>query len=205
MANHLFASLLEALQEEYGTVTQTDLAKALGVTQPTISNWVNGGEPSKRNLKRLLEYFRDHHARTLIKPIVEFVPIEPVQLSNEWRFSSDNDVVEELKTQLHGKKGIYLFYGTTGEALYLGKTEASLYGEAKQRLKALPNRPMYIPVKGRVLQMGAMARYLSAYEVSIPAAVKNVESFMLRAFANELRNRNGGNFKLAMKQKEGGG
>jgi transcriptional regulator with XRE-family HTH domain len=201
MANHLFSTLLDALQEEYGAVTQAALAKALGVTQPTISNWVNGGEPSKTNLKLLVEYFRDHHARTLIKPILEFQPITPVQLSNEWRFSAEKLIVEELKDKLSGKKGIYLFYGSTGEVLYLGKTENSLYNEAKQRLKARPNRPVYAPVKGKELQMGAMAQYISAYAVSIPAAIKNVESFMLRAFANELRNRNGGNFKLAMKNK----
>jgi DNA-binding XRE family transcriptional regulator len=205
MPNHIFASLLEALQEEYGAVTQSVLAKALGVTQPTISNWVNGGEPSKKNLKMLVEYFRNHHAITLIKPLIEFQSIEPCRSGNEWRFSPDASVVENLKTKLKGKHGLYIYYSSTGESLYLGKTEASLYAEAKQRLKAKPNRPVFQPVKGYHLQMGAMARFISAYEVTIPAAVKNLESFMLRAFSNDLRNRNGGNFKLAMKQKEGGG
>jgi transcriptional regulator with XRE-family HTH domain len=68
MPNHIFTSLLEALEEEYGSVTQAELAKALKVTQPTISNWKNGGEPSKNNLKKLIEFFRAHHATTLIRP-----------------------------------------------------------------------------------------------------------------------------------------
>ena len=201
MPNHIFATLLEALEDEYGRVTQGELAKALGVTQSTISNWKNGAEPSKRNLKKLIEHFRDHHARTLIKPLVEFLPIEPVQDTNEWKFSSDASVVKKLRESLDGRMGIYVFYDSSGTALYLGKTESSLYAEAKQRLKAQPNRPVYKPVKGHMQHMGAMARYLSAYEVSLAAAVKNVESFMLRAFPNELRNRNGGNFKLAMAAK----
>jgi transcriptional regulator with XRE-family HTH domain len=53
MPNQIFTSLLEALEEEYGSVTQAEIAKALRVTQPTISNWKNGGEPSKSNLKKL--------------------------------------------------------------------------------------------------------------------------------------------------------
>jgi hypothetical protein len=55
-----------------------------------------------------------------------------------------------------------------------------------------------VPIKTTRPQMGQVARYLSAYEVTNVAAVKNLESFMLRAFANDLRNKNGGTFKPSM-------
>ena len=198
MPNHIFSSLLEALEEEYGSVTQQQLAKALSVTQPTISNWNNGAEPSKRNLKRLIEFFRAHHAATLVKPVLEFQLIDPVRSGNEWRFSADKDVVEQVREALEGRHGLYLFYDSSGHAIYLGKTEASLYTESKQRLKATPNRGTYVPIKTTKPQMGQVARYLSAYEVANVAAIKNLESFMLRAFANDLRNKNGGKFKPSM-------
>ena len=195
MANHFFTSLLDALEEEYGAVTQHQLASAIGVTQPTISNWKNGGEPSKKNLKALIEFFRAHHAASLVKPLLEFQAIQPIRSGKEWRFSDDQDTIDRIKKVTDRKHGLYLFYDSSGHAIYLGKTESSLYGEAKQRLKATPNRGTYIPIKTIKPQMGAVARYLSAYEVTNVAAVKNLESFMLRAFANDLRNKNGGKFK----------
>jgi transcriptional regulator with XRE-family HTH domain len=198
MSNHIFAALLEALEEEYGPVTQAQIAAALGVTQATISNWKNGGEPSKRNLKKLIEFFRGHHAATLVRPILEFQVIHPVKSGNEWRFTSDEEVVSSLKEKLDSRPGIYVFYDSSAAAIYLGKTESSLYGEAKQRLKAIPNRSMYLPTKAKVGAMGDRARFMSAYEVTIPAAIKNLESFMLRAFANDLLNKNGGHFYASL-------
>ena len=106
--------------------------------------------------------------------------------------------MDHIKEKIEGKHGLYLFCDRSGHAIYLGKTEASLYGEAKQRLKATPNRGTYVPIKATKPQMGQVAHYLSAYQVSNVAAVKNIESFMLRAFANDLRNKNGGKFKPSM-------
>lgn len=198
MNNHIFTNLLEALEDEYGEVTQVALATALGVTQATISNWTKGKNPSKSSLKKIIELYRNHHAKTLIKPLLEFFPIDPVRRNSTWDFSTKESVVSELKDSLDKRVGIYIFYDTSGTALYLGKTERSLYSEAKQRLKALPNRPIYKPAKAHREPMGSMARYLSAYEISIAVAVKNIETFMLRAFPNDLRNVNGGNFNLKL-------
>lgn len=198
MANHIFNALLDALQEEYGTVTQQQIAKALGVTQATISNWATGGQPSKTNLKKLIELFRQHHATTLVKPIFEFQPIDPKPSGDSWKFSDDAKVVAKLKKSLENVSGLYLYYDSAGHSIYLGKTEASLYTEAKQRLKAKPNRSIFVPTKAKASEMGQLARFLSAYEVTIPAAIKNLESFMLRAFANDLLNKNGGHFKLTL-------
>ncbi len=195
MANHIFSALLDALQEEYGTVTQQQIATALGVTQATISNWSAGGQPSKTNLKNLIDFFRRHHAASLVKPIFEFQAIDPVPSGDSWKFSDNKKVVAALKASLSNVPGLYLYYDSSGHAIYLGKTETSLYAEAKQRLKAEPNRSIFVPTKAKASQMGQMARFLSAYEVTIPAAIKNLESFMLRAFANDLLNKNGGHFK----------
>ena len=195
MANHIFETLLEALQEEYGSVTQKQIAKALGVTQGTISNWSSGAQPSKNNLIKLIDFFRQHHAATLVKPIFEFQAINPVPTGDSWKFSSDATVTKALKASLDGRAGLYIYYDSAGRAIYLGKTESSLFAEAKQRLKAVPNRSIFVPTKAQASQIGQLAHFLSAYEVAIPAAIKNLESFMLRAFANDLLNKNGGHFK----------
>ena len=53
MPNHIFSALLDALQEEYGALTQVQIATALRVSVGTVHNWTNGGEPNKTNLKKL--------------------------------------------------------------------------------------------------------------------------------------------------------
>ena len=195
MPNHIFSALLEALREEYGALTRAEIATELGVSIGTVHNWSKGAEPNKTNLKKLIDLFKNHQASTLIKPILEFHPVKPEVSGKSWCFSSDAKVVAFLKAKLEGKKGVYVFYDTSGKAIYLGKTEASLYGEAKQRLSAVPNKAIYLPIKAKVGAMGHRASFISAYEVSIPAAIKNLETFMLRAFANDLYNKNGGHFQ----------
>lgn len=195
MANHIFSALLEALREEYGTITQAQIANAMGVNQTTISLWSKGGEPSKANLKKLIELFRKHHATTLVRPVLEFYAIHPAQNGKSWDFSPEQEVINSLKSKLELRAGIYVFYDSSGKAIYLGKTETSLYNEAKQRLKAVPNRAIYLPTTTKVGVMAHRARFISAYEVAIPAAIKNLETFMLRAFANNLLNKNGGHFQ----------
>ena len=195
MPNHIFSALLDALREEYGTLTQAEIAEELEVSIGTIQNWLKGAEPNKTNLKKLIDLFKNHQASTLIKPILEFHPIKPEASGKSWCFSSDPTVVTFLKAKLEKRKGIYVFYDTSGKAIYLGKTEASIYGEAKQRLSAVPNRAIYLPIKAKVGHMGNRASFISAYEVAIPAAIKNLETFMLRAFANDLYNKNGGHFQ----------
>ena len=190
-----FSALLEALEEEYGFITQEKIARKLGVNQTTISNWKNGkNTPSKKNLEMLINAFREHHAQTLIRPIFEFKEILPFCKGSSWGFSSDTEALNEIRGKLSKKIGIYLFYDSAGKAIYLGKSDACLYNEAKQRLNGLANRPFYKPNKSAHPFMGDMAKYLSAYEVTVPAAIKNIESFMLRSFANDLMNKNSGNF-----------
>ena len=55
--------------------------------------------------------------------------------------------------------------------------------------------PIYLPIAAKVGAVGNRTQFISAYEVSIPAAIKNLETFMLRAFTNDLSNKNGGHFK----------
>ena len=198
MPHHIFSALLDALEEEYGKVNQSQLAKSLGVSQGTISNWKNDASPSKTNLKKLLDFYRNHHATTLIRPILEFQEIQPERSGKSWNFTCNKELSDQLRQSLHKKAGLYLLYDSAGNGIDLGKSETNLFIEAKQRLNAKANRAFYAPTKKTHAFMGEMAQYVSAYKVTIPSAIKNLKSFMLRSFANNLMNQNGGNFKSLM-------
>ena len=196
MSNQVFVELIEILEDMYGHINQETLAKHLGVAQGTISNWRNGASPRKASLKKILNLYRDHHTNALVQPILEFKAIRPHKKNNSWSLATDKSSSSEFRRELEGHKGLYLFYDSAGKVIYLGKSERCLYVEIKQRLNAEANRPFYGPTKQPNPRMGDIANYISAYEVTVPKAIKNLESFLLRSFANDIMNKNSGNFKV---------
>lgn len=195
MTDPVFKALFDALKDEYGSVSQSEMAEALGVSTMTINNWVNGKTtPNKTNLSKIIVFFREHAASSLIRPILEFTPIAPVRAGKQWNFSASTAQIARIKKVTKKIHGIYVFYDSSGKAVYLGKTENCLYTESKQRLKAQPFVPIYVPAKPRYGEVAERACFVSYYQVAITSAVKNIESFMLRAFTNDLQNRNSGHF-----------
>lgn len=197
MPSPLFAALIEALSGTYGEVPAKDIAAYLGVAPGTVDSWMAGkAKPNAKSIAKLLGMFVDHQASNLFNPLVEFSTIQPQWKKAAWGFSIEDEA--RLKPRLTGRKGVYIFYDSAGEATYLGKSASNLWKESRQRLNAEANRPFYGPEKGPSRRQGDIARFLSAYEVTVTAAIGNVETFMLRAFANDLMNRNSGKFKALL-------
>lgn len=184
-------SLMAGLVKAFGQIPQAELAGALRISQPTISNWLRGnGIPSAANFERLLQL----HVVKLVVPIVEFAEIHPIQNGNSWRLTREVARETGLRNELLARPGLYMFYDSAGRVTYVGKA-TNLWNEVKQRLRASVNRPFYCPSKKARIQQGVVARYLSAYEIRVPAATHNLEALMLRAFPNDLANINRGHFK----------
>lgn len=57
MPDSLISDRLRSLKEEHG-LTNLDLARALGVTQPTVSRWISGKVvPPREQIEAISEYF----------------------------------------------------------------------------------------------------------------------------------------------------
>ena len=111
---------------------------------------------------------------------------------------------EKLRKILDRKAGVYLFYDSSGEVLYVGKA-SNLYVEIRQRL----NRKIYFRNGGESLTsteskinkksdfyLGKITCYISAYGVLTPQARSNVEAFLIRSFANNHTNSQIANFNF---------
>jgi hypothetical protein len=158
-------------------------------------------------------------SRKLVRPIVEFFPVDAVESKRGARWELFTDRYEDetthrysegVKQELQRARGIYMFYDSRGRALYAGKAvEQSLWAEMNavfnrsrdevQRIKLVshPYRNVaYKSSKERVrrivdqsVKLHDLAAYVSAYEVSPPEMIGMFEALIIRAFANDLLNK----------------
>lgn len=148
-----------------------------------------------------------------IQPIVEFYAIEKCLSKREasWQiFNGGKDALlyaQGLKAALEGSFGIYVFYDSRGQALYVGKAreqtlwkEMNLAFNRKRDVQTIalvhhPERnqefkPGYEKLrqpKDTKLELFDLAWYFSAYSVD-DGMIDDLEALMVRSFANNLLN-----------------
>ena len=210
--------LVDELRVKYNYPNNRHLSEKLGLSYSTVQKWSN--EPRNLTVKQVvgvIEKVRqqsvfDAHSYS-IKPIVEYYPIEVAesQQGTHWElFNADvsgNKRQEDIKGYLKDCCGVYVFYDSRGEALYVGKAkEQSLWNEMKnafnrdrqtQKIKLVSHpytgtgfKPAFESprkIEKTNLQLADMASYFSAYEVE-DDMINNVEAFLVRVFANSILN-----------------
>lgn len=210
--------LIAALEKKLGTSSQADLAQTLGITVTTLCNWKNRDEDlSALQVASALAKSQSAAVRKsqleTIQPIVELYPIDKCESRRQasWVLfnggTTANLYAQGLRSALNESYGIYIFYDSRGQALYVGKArEQSLWKEmnlAFNRQRALqkialvrhPERnqefkPGYEKLrqpKDTQLELWGLARYFSAYHVD-RGMIDDLEALMVRGFANTLLN-----------------
>jgi hypothetical protein len=126
--------------------TDRAVAKRLGISVPTLTQWKKRAEVTPQQVAKLLlmvgeaaEIRSDNRA---IQPIIEFLPVEKVPYGAGGKFqifSVQDKTGHELpylcglKAELDNNHGIYLFHDSRGRALYAGKARyQSLHVKAVQ-------------------------------------------------------------------------
>ena len=218
--------LLEKLKKKFGLYTDKDLANRTGISTATIQQWKakeNGiTETIVANLlHKAVERGGEIALQNGIQPIVEFYPIDCAESKRgaKWEIlpsnSHENPYESQLKAELRKSKGIYIFYNSTGHALYAGKTlnqdlwkEINLaFNRTRSAQRAFlvnhPSKGNFIPAheKSRKLAeqsvyLHDIATYFSAYCVH-ESLINNLEAFLIRAFPNDLSNVRMENFNRA--------
>lgn len=156
-----------------------------------------------------------------LRPIVEFFELAPAPVGsgeNYCIFQAKTDGVEHpylsgLRKELEGHHGIYIFHDSRGRALYAGKARSqSLWKEINlvfNRDRQLQNiRRVNHPerrqdfrtsdelrrqIRNVNVRLHELATYVSAYEVA-DGMIGDLESLLIRAFANDLLNKRMENF-----------
>lgn len=210
--------LIEALSKKLGTASQSELASVLGVAVGTLINWKNRNEDlSAAQVASALSKSRSAAVKRAqletIQPIVEFYPIERCRSGRDasWLVfdggTNANLYAQGLRDALKESVGIYIFYDSRGQALYVGKAkEQTIWKEMNlafvrkrniQRIALVshPDRnqefkPGYEKLrqpKDTLLELCDLASYFSAYQVN-EGMIDDLEALMVRSFANNLLN-----------------
>lgn len=210
------ADVLVALKKRLRTSDDREVAEFLGVSRGTIYNWMNSeqrltGSKVAAALVRVAKESRKEAFRDTIRPIVEMYELDsaPQAKGDGWVMwdKSAGRYGAELRAELEKCSGVYIFYDTSGRALYVGKAKGTkLWGEmnnafnrrrAVQTVKLtkhpvreqafVPGDEQHRQIPPRQLVLGDMAWYVSAYAVATEM-IDEVEALLVRAFPNNVLN-----------------
>ena len=225
------SELINALKNKFGVKNNAELAKYLGVSgmhpknledqkqdlgTKQIANLVDKAMTKGRTEGTQQE--RDKILKNFITPITEYFPIEKVDSKHGKNYEisppgEHKDKWETLRKELQkANSGIYIFYDSSGRAIYVGKTagtKISLWARMKMSFNhdQQKSRKLYSIDHGtnakrqeqklgpKPVQLHGLAKYFSAYEVD-PGMVHNIEALLIRAFADNLMNKKMETFKL---------
>ena len=209
------SELISILKNKFKVQSDTDLSKISGISIGTINNWKNGSANLiPRQIGNLVEKAKKREAVNCIinsiKPIIEYYTIdhsESKQGKNWEIIKSDNGIGKKIKEDLKLSHGIYIFYNSQCEAIYLGKAKnLNLWAEMNKtfnrKRKSQYVWAVYHPdkvqdftpaheklreLKKTNVYLYDIASYFSAYEVD-KNLIDNLESLLIRGFANDLNN-----------------
>jgi len=206
--------LLDELRKRLDTDSLDDLADALGVSVSTLRKW------DKQNFLPLTPTL---FAKAIVKsrdvaiknsqletiwPIVEFFKVDANKPSTSWQIiKTGSKYLKGLEESLKKSKGIYIFYDSLGRAIYVGKSNKSLWREMNLafnrprddwqtiKLSNHPNRNQefrpghhkFRQLKTTPVRLYDIACYFSAYDID-PGMIDNLEAFLIHGFANDLLN-----------------
>jgi len=211
-------ALVAAVMKKGRLKTKKALGEYLGMSGMALHNWQSrkwlltplqiANAINSARKKAVLE-----SQSTMIKPIVEFFPIEAKSVGKKGQYalfptgSEGGQHWNGLRTHLEESKGLYIFYDTRGKALYAGQTKRqNLWKEMNLAfnrdrstqtmtlVKHPTNDVAFKPAGDKVrqpkdvnLRLHDLAAYFSAYEVT-ENVIDDLEALLVRAFPNDLLN-----------------
>jgi len=168
------AQLINYIVTDYFNGDSSRLAERAGYTKQQIEYWRSGHhKPQKKSLRWLLSAAISPE----FKVVCEFSPVD---------FKIQKDVSKEVGKALNGhdsKCGIYAFYDSMCNLIYIGKASSNLKKEIYQQLtKPLGMKFPKAVTAAPTLRLHA-TRYISAYEIPSVEHLdypKHVEALFLR-------------------------
>jgi hypothetical protein len=205
-------ALITALKKQFRVLTDAALAKHLGISVPMIQIWKKRKTVTPQQASSLVH--KASFQSNVIRPIIEFFPISKCEARRGESFqvfrAVDDDGTEHpyrggLKRELSEHHGVYVFFDSRGQVIYAGKARRqSLWkelnlafnrdrGEVQSIFRVIhPKNKVAYQKKPRQITnlpvaLHELAAYFSAYQVP-DLMINDLESMLVRSFANDLLN-----------------
>jgi hypothetical protein len=125
------ADLCDELRGLFECKSDSDLARAIGVTQGRISQMRSSpDEFGPKNLAKLIKRITETQTaeafKEAVRPVVEFFPVEISNVRENGRnlpFNPAGDGGKQLYARLRASNGLYAFYNSQAEIIYFGKAQ----------------------------------------------------------------------------------
>ncbi len=233
-------TLIKEFRRRLNVSNDSGLAEKLGVTNGAISLWKQRKTFTPRQIIGLVLKSQKTAARqvekTGIQPVVEFFPLNKRRIGNGTNFEifdnyaglqNPHPYLSGLKNELEKHHGVYVFFDSSGRAIYAGKArKQKLWKEINlvfnrdrsdlqtiRRVKHPSTKSAYKTsdeksrqIVGVSVPLHELAAYVSAYAVE-DGLIPVVEAMLVRSFANNLLNKRMERFgagKKATGRKTGG-
>jgi len=215
--------IVEALKAKFKVRTNGELADMLGITTAAVQIWKNRANPTSRSLASLVFKAHQAGARRLqdkaLRPLVEFFPVSKHESKQGAVYEIFGTSAEDglphpyragLRQELKNHTGIYIFFDSRGQAIYVGKArKQSLWPEIRsafnrkrgavqkiRRVNHPTQRQQYRNSDEKVrhihqyeVALHELVAYFSAYDVE-DGLIDEMEAMLVRSFANDLLNKN---------------
>ena len=213
--------IVDGFRKKFEVSSDTDLATKLGVKSPVISQLKQKKEVTALQIIGLVLKAQKAAAQqieeTSIQPVVEFFPLEKKAKNSDKfeifdSYAGSNELhpyLSGLKAELDKHHGVYVFFDSSGRAIYVGKArKQKLWKEINlvfnrnrselqtiKRVKHPSTKSKYKTsdeksrqIVGVSVPLHELAAYVSAYAVS-DGLIPVVEAMLVRSFANDLLNK----------------
>jgi len=217
------AAIVEALLKKFKLPSGQQLSRALGITGTNLHAWKHKRRRvTPRQIASLVHKASTagavHVQAKAIRPLVEFFPIERCESRQGAKYElfkyadqgERHPYLSGLREELGQHHGVYIFFDSRGQAIYVGKARAlNLWEEMKgafnrergeiqkiRRVKhPLAHKHTYRTSDEKtrqiveyVVPLHELAKYFSAYQV-VDGMINELEAMLVRSFANDLLNK----------------
>lgn len=219
-SKHNGPAVVSAIKKKFDLTTDVQLVEKLGISTQRLQYWKKDEALTAKLIAEAVHGAFNASQRitetSSILFLVEFFPISKLEVGKAGKFEmfsvSDpqrQSYMAGLRKELDRAKGVYVFYDSRGQAIYVGRTtQQTLWAEMtnafnRERDVQLIKRVDH-PLKNKIafttahnnvrqiversVKIHELAHYFSAFEVK-GALIEEVESILVRAFCNDLLNR----------------
>jgi len=189
---------------------RSDVCDYLGITNNTSSKYERKNDLNNTEIFGLIKKSRRSAVQNSINVITEYYPIELTRLRENHDFidAKRDPNHTKLKNELNKSFGVYVFYDSSGRAIYVGKAvRQSLYSEMRSAFNRFRNevkdtmviiRSAHTKNKMKIVKFNKsikrhrvtisdVSAYFSAFRID-KNLISTIEAIMIRAFANNLTN-----------------